>query len=77
MSEQFKPQFSKRVARAPHRKRKSTCRKQKHPKSDYYFDAALHIVRRSKELAWESKEFVVALLILILLVQHSFHVLTK
>jgi hypothetical protein len=48
-----------------------------HPTLDYYFDAAIHIVRRSKELVWESKELVVALLILILLIQHSIHVLTK
>jgi hypothetical protein len=48
-----------------------------HPTIDYYFDPAIHIVRRSKELAWESKELVVALLILILLIQHSFHVLMK
>ncbi len=48
-----------------------------HPTIDYYFDAAIHVVRRSKELAWESKELVVALPILILLIQHSFHVLMK
>jgi hypothetical protein len=50
---------------------------QSHPTIDYYFDCAIHIVRRSKELAWESKELVVAVLILILLVQHSWHVLVK
>lgn len=49
----------------------------KHPKIDYYFDTALYVIRRSRELAWESKELVVALLILILLIEHSFHVLTK
>ncbi len=48
-----------------------------HPSIDYYFDAAIHVVKRSKELAWESKELIVALLILILLIQHSYHVLTK
>lgn len=48
-----------------------------HPKIDFYFDAAIHVVKRAKELAWESKELVVALLILILLIQHSFHVLMK
>jgi hypothetical protein len=47
----------------------------RHPTIDYYFDAALHIVKRSKELAWESKELVAALLMLILLIKHSFHVL--
>ncbi len=46
-----------------------------HPTIDHYFDCAIHVVKRSKELAWESKELVVALLILILLIQHSFHVL--
>ena len=50
---------------------------QSHAKIDYYFDGAIHIVRRAKELAWESKELVVALLVLILLVQHSWHVLMK
>jgi hypothetical protein len=48
-----------------------------HPTLDYYFDVAIHVVRRSKELAWESKELVVAVLILILLIQHSIKVLTK
>jgi hypothetical protein len=48
-----------------------------HPTIDHYFNGAIHIVKRSKELAWESKELVVALLILILLIQHSFHVLFK
>ena len=48
-----------------------------HPKIDKVFDRAIHIVRRSKELAWESKELVVALLILILLIQHSWHVLVR
>ena len=51
--------------------------RRRHPKIDHWFDAAIHIVKRSKELAWESKELVVALLILILLIQHSFHVLIK
>jgi hypothetical protein len=51
--------------------------RQSYPTIDYYFDRAIHIVRRSKELASESKELVVALLILILLVQHSWHVLVK
>ncbi len=51
--------------------------RESHPIIDYYFDAAIHVVRRSKELAWESKELVVALLILILLIQHSFHVLMR
>jgi hypothetical protein len=48
-----------------------------YPTIDLYFDVAIHIVKRAKELAWESKELVVALLILILLIQHSFHVLMK
>lgn len=48
-----------------------------HPRIDYYFDCAIHIVRRSKELAWESKELIVTVLILILLIQHSWHVLMK
>jgi len=48
-----------------------------HPTLDYYFDAAIHVVRRSKELAWESKELVVALLVLILLIQHSIQILAK
>lgn len=48
-----------------------------HPTIDFYFDCAIHIVKRSKDLAWESKEFVVALLILILLIQHSYEVLMK
>lgn len=51
--------------------------RRRHPKIDYFFDCALHILKRSKELAWESKELVVALLILILLIQHSWHVLMK
>jgi hypothetical protein len=49
--------------------------RQSHPKIDFYFDAALHIVRRSKELAWEAKELIVTLLILLLLIQHALHVL--
>jgi hypothetical protein len=48
-----------------------------HPRIDYYFDASIHIVRRSKELAWESKELIVTLLMVLLLVLHSYHVLTK
>jgi hypothetical protein len=48
-----------------------------HPTIDYYFDCAIHIVRRTKELAWEAKELIVTVLILILLIQHSFHVLIK
>lgn len=51
--------------------------RRRHPIIDYYFDAAIHAVKRSKELAWESKELVVALLILILLIQHSYRVLMK
>ena len=51
--------------------------RRRHATIDYYFDAAIYVVKRSKELAWESKELVVALLILILLIQHSFHVLMK
>ncbi len=48
---------------------------QSFPKIDYVFDRAIHVVRRSKELMWESKELVVALLILVLLVKHAWHVL--
>lgn len=48
-----------------------------HPSIDYYFDVAIHTVRRGKELAWESKELIVTILILILLIQHSWLVLTK
>ena len=47
----------------------------KFPKINIFFDAALYIVRRSKELAWEAKELIVALLILLLLIQHAIHVL--
>jgi hypothetical protein len=57
--------------------RSTSVERRDHPTIDYYFDAAIHFVRRAKELAWESKELVVALLILILLVQHSYHVLMK
>lgn len=53
----------------PHRK--------SHPTIDYYFDTTLYIVKRTKELAREAKELVIALLILILLIQHSYHVLIK
>ena len=51
--------------------------RRRHPTIDYYFDSALYIVKRSKELAWKLKELVVAVLILILLIQHSYHVLMK
>ena len=54
-----------------------TYQQETHKKIDFIFDCALHAVRRSKELAWEAKELVVALLILILLIQHSYHVLMK
>jgi hypothetical protein len=54
-----------------------TAEREANPTIDYYFDAAIHVVRRSKELAWASKELVVALLVLILLIQHSLHVLMK
>jgi hypothetical protein len=57
--------------------RPTSIKRRDHPTIDYYFDSAIHIVKRSKELAWESKELVVALLILILLIQHSYHVLMK
>jgi hypothetical protein len=49
---------------------------QSHPKIDFIFDCAIHIVRRSKELVWESKELIVALLIIFLLLKHALHVLT-
>jgi len=52
-----------------------TSQTQSHPKIDYYFDCAIHIVKRSKELVWESKELIVALLIVFLLLRHAIHVL--
>ena len=60
-----------------HTKPSFPVRTESHPKIDFYFDAAIHCVKRSKELAWESKELVIAVLILILLIQHSWHVLMK
>lgn len=45
------------------------------PRIDGFFDTALHIVQRTKDLAWEAKELIVAMLILLLLIQHSLHVL--
>ena len=38
---------------------------------DYVFDRAVHIIRRTKELVWELKELVIALLILYLLIRHA------
>ena len=49
--------------------------RQSFPKIDYAFDCTIHLVRRTKELVWESKELVVALLILVLLIKHAWHVL--
>ena len=43
------------------------------PLIDYVFDRAVHIVRRFKELVWELKELVIALLILYLLIRHAAH----
>jgi hypothetical protein len=42
-----------------------------YPKIDYIFDRAVHVVRRCKELVWELKELVIALLILYLLIKHA------
>jgi hypothetical protein len=44
---------------------------QSYSKIDYVFDRAIHIVRRTKDLVWELKELVVALLILYLLIKHA------
>jgi len=46
-----------------------------HPAIDHYFDAVIHVVRRTNELADESKGLTVRLLILALLVIHCIAVL--
>ena len=46
-----------------------------HRQINLYFDIAIHVIRRSKELVWESKELIVALLIVFLLLRHAIHVL--
>lgn len=46
-----------------------------HPRIDYYFDAAIHIVKRTNDLADESKGLIVRLLILALLIVHCVAVL--
>jgi len=44
--------------------------RRRHPKIDYYFDAVIHIVKRTNDLADESKALTVRLLFLALLILH-------
>lgn len=45
--------------------------RESYPIIDFVFDRAVHIVRRTKELVWEVKELIIALLILYLLIRHA------
>lgn len=45
------------------------------PKTTAFFDWLDYVVQRGKRVAWDAKELIVALLVLLLLIQHSFHVL--
>ncbi|MDX6498989.1 MAG: hypothetical protein QOG23_2249 [Blastocatellia bacterium] len=46
-----------------------------HPKIDHYFDALIHIVKRTNDLADESKGLTVRLVILALLIIHCIAVI--
>jgi hypothetical protein len=56
---------------------RATLLEPKHPTIDYYFNVAIHIIRRSNELADESKSLMIRLLILALVIVHCIAVLTK
>ena len=51
--------------------------RRRYPKIDACFDTTIHIVKRIKELADECKGLITVLLILLLLIEHSYHVLMK
>jgi len=48
-----------------------------HPKIDHYFNVAIHVVKRTNDLADESKTLTIRLLILGLVIIHCIAVLTK
>lgn len=54
-----------------HTNKRLAVQREFYPTIDYIFDRAVHVVRRSKELVWELKELVIALLILYLLIKHA------
>lgn len=45
------------------------------PKTTAFFNWLTYGAQKTKELAWEVKELIVALLILFLLIRHALHVL--
>lgn len=51
--------------------------RRRYPKIDGGFDTIIHLVKRLKELADECKGLITVLLILLLLIEHSYRVLMK
>jgi hypothetical protein len=45
------------------------------PRTAAAFDWGKYVIQRTKELVWDAKELIIALLILLLLIQHSVQVI--